>query len=230
MKRCVFAGIKKLGWYSVGRVRVSLVLNTVGFLVPSTLSVVAVLRSAPVHWKVVIPGGSKTPGEARPGDPVVKKGTCWLVPFFTIIQCYKIVTNNFVGTSMILNSEPLSLDHRIVIPRSPCWFMIPEAQEGTPAHNCCFCGELNAWASHLETMPLPSRWLEKRWFPTVLVLGKNTPQKKQKGQKSKAKTQTCWKSHTQATSPRTINKKWEPPKTHASQSPTSWILRHFFKF
>jgi len=28
MKCCVFAGIKKLGWYSVGRVRVSLVLNT----------------------------------------------------------------------------------------------------------------------------------------------------------------------------------------------------------
>jgi len=27
VKRCVFAGIKKLGWYSVGRVRVSLVLN-----------------------------------------------------------------------------------------------------------------------------------------------------------------------------------------------------------
>jgi len=26
VKRCVFAGIKKLGWYSVGRVRVSLVL------------------------------------------------------------------------------------------------------------------------------------------------------------------------------------------------------------
>jgi len=26
-KRCDFAGIKKLGWYSVGRVRVSLVLN-----------------------------------------------------------------------------------------------------------------------------------------------------------------------------------------------------------
>jgi len=28
VKRGVFAGIKKLGWYSVGRVRVSLVLNT----------------------------------------------------------------------------------------------------------------------------------------------------------------------------------------------------------
>jgi len=27
VKRCVFAGIKKLGWYSVGRGRVSLVLN-----------------------------------------------------------------------------------------------------------------------------------------------------------------------------------------------------------
>jgi len=27
VKRCVFAGIRKLGWYSVGRVRVSLVLN-----------------------------------------------------------------------------------------------------------------------------------------------------------------------------------------------------------